>query len=72
MLFITGGIIEMSNIRASSEARRVIKVFAACFVAPIVLIMALPLILIVIVLISNEKYMADLYKFLIYLASLGD
>ena len=62
----------MSNIRKRSEARRIIKVFAACFVAPIVLIMALPLILFVIFLIGNEKDMADLYKFLIYLASLGD
>jgi cation transport ATPase len=62
----------MSNIRTRSEVRRVIKVLAACFVAPIVLITALPLILIWIVLTGNEKDLADLEKFLVYLASLGD
>jgi len=62
----------MSNMRTRSEVKRVIKVLVACFVAPIILITALPLILIVIILTGNKEDLAELDKLLIYLSSLGD
>lgn len=63
----------MKNKRAASESKVVIKCLASCFVAPFIMIGALPLFPLVIALIGNDnKYLDNLVKSLIYIATLGN